>query len=341
VLAKAGLADPGRVRYFQDSQASDIKGGMAWAQLAAALNLAGEPGRARHAFSIARQRIDERDPHDYYGTPLRDRAALMAIAAEAGGPEGAAAIIGSVRDRLVARVDETTTQEQAWLVLAAHALGGGGAELDYSVDGEKKKAAKDPVVINPEGPAIAHGLKVKNEGGQPIWVQVTARGVPKDPLPEASQGLEVMRQFFTLRGEDADLSKVRQNDRLVVSIEGRNLEGGYHEVALLDLLPAGFEVESVINDDTVKAFPFLDKLSPTRMTEARDDRFFAAFELGYKPFRAWWEEQSKNGNRFHLAYIVRAVTPGQFTLPAVNASDMYAPRIYARTSMGSVGITPR
>ena len=89
VLAKAGLADPGRVRYFQDTKAGEIKGGLAWAQLAAALNQVGEPGRARLAFALARQHIDERDPNDYYGSPLRDRAALLALAAEAGGREGA------------------------------------------------------------------------------------------------------------------------------------------------------------------------------------------------------------------------------------------------------------
>ena len=41
------------------------------------------------------------------------------------------------------------------------------------------------------------------------------------------------------------------------------------------------------------------------------------------------------------AYIVRAVTPGTFALPAVHVSDMYAPRVYARSAMGSVTIAPR
>ena len=44
---------------------------------------------------------------------------------------------------------------------------------------------------------------------------------------------------------------------------------------------------------------------------------------------------------FHVAYIVRAVTPGSFALPAVNVSDMYAPRVYARSGMGRVAIAPR
>src|SRR3569623_1059192 len=88
VLAKAGQADAGRVRYFQDAKGGDIVGGLAWTQLAAALNQVGAPGRARRAFSIARPRLDQRDTSDYYGTALRDRAALLALAQEAAGRDG-------------------------------------------------------------------------------------------------------------------------------------------------------------------------------------------------------------------------------------------------------------
>jgi hypothetical protein len=340
VLAKAGLADAGRVRYFQDAKAGEIKGGLAWAQLAAALNQAGEPGRARLAFALAQSHLDERDSHDYYGTPLRDHAALLALASEAGGREGVAAVIGAVRNRLVAHVEETTTQEKAWLVLAAHALGGSG-ELAYSVDGDKRTAKTDPAVINPDAAQVARGVKVKNEAANALWLQVTARGVPKEPQPAASSGLSITRNYYTLDGREADLATVRQNDRVVVSLAGRNVDGNYHEVALLDLLPAGFEIESVVNDETVKSFPFLPKITPTRISEARDDRFFAAFDLGRRLYRSWWDEDKDYYNSFHVAYVARAVTPGSFALPAVNVSDMYAPRIYARSDMGRVTIAPR
>ena len=216
-----------------------------------------------------------------------------------------------------------------------------GGELAYSVDGEKRKAATEPVVLNPDQATVARGMRVTNDGERPVWLQVTARGVPLDPLPAASEGLSVRRQFLTLTGEPANLGRLRQNERVIVSIDGRNLEGGYHEVALLDLLPAGFEIETVLTEDTVKSFPFLAKLSDTRMTEARDDRFFASFNLGRRTYRSWWDSDDNYTNSFHVAYIVRAVTPGSFVLPAVNVSDMYAPRFYARSGMGRVAIAPR
>jgi uncharacterized protein YfaS (alpha-2-macroglobulin family) len=340
VLAKSGFADPGRLRYFQDTKAAEMKGGLAWAQLAAALNQVGEPGRARVAFATARQRIDQRDPEDYYGSPLRNRAALLALAVEAGGREALGEVVTLVGERLTAQIGVTTTQEQAWLVMAARAMSAGG-ELAYSVDGQSSKATSEPVVLNPDQNAIARGVRVRNDGERPIWMQVTARGVPVDPQPAASAGLSVERKFLTLAGEPANLARLRQNDRVIVSLSGRNLEGGYHEVALLDLLPAGFEIESVLNEETVKSFPFLSTVSETRIAEARDDRFFAAFNLGNRPYQTWWDSSPKYANSYHVAYIVRAVTPGTFALPAVNVSDMYAPRVYARSGMGRVTIAPR
>jgi len=90
----------------------------------------------------------------------------------------------------------------------------------------------------------------------------------------------------------------------------------------------------------VKSFSFLSELSETRIAEARDDRFFASISLGTRPYRTWWDSSPKHGNSYHVAYIVRAVTPGTFALPAANISDMYAPRVFGRTAMGSVTIAP-
>ncbi|MBM3648648.1 MAG: alpha-2-macroglobulin family protein, partial [Alphaproteobacteria bacterium] len=344
VLAKAGLADPGRIRYFQDNDGSKISDGLAWAQLAAALNHVAEPGRARLAFAKAREMADTVDPKDYYGSRLRNQAALLALAAEAGGREGLQQIASVVGTRLTARSEYTTTQEQAWLVMAAHAMAAGAGELIYALDGEQKKATRDPVVINPDRTAIQRGVRLKNDGDGPVWMQVTARGVPNEPLPAATNGISVQRDFLTLDGRPANLRAVRQNERLIVSISGRNIDGGHHEVALLDLLPAGFEIETVLTEEKAKPFGFLGKLTDTRIAEARDDRYFASFNLGRRTYRSWWDSDDdvrRAIGSYHVAYIVRAVTPGSFALPATNVSDMYAPRIHGRTAMGRVDISPR
>ncbi len=71
--------------------------------------------------------------------------------------------------------------------MAAHAMSAGAGELAYSLDGEQKKATRDPVVINPDRAAIQRGVRLKNESDNPVWMQVTARGVPNEPQPAASR----------------------------------------------------------------------------------------------------------------------------------------------------------
>jgi uncharacterized protein YfaS (alpha-2-macroglobulin family) len=42
-----------------------------------------------------------------------------------------------------------------------------------------------------------------------------------------------------------------------------------------------------------------------------------------------------------LAYVVRAVTPGEFKYPALDVEDMYEPETNGRTAMGKLVVTPR
>ena len=66
-------------------------------------------------------------------------------------------------------------------------------------------------------------------------------------------------------------------------------------MALLDLLPAGFEIESVLTRRR-PSLPVPAAITETRIAEARDDRFFAALDLGRRPYRSWWDfdEDRKN-----------------------------------------------
>ena len=91
---------------------------------------------------------------------------------------------------------------------------------------------------------------------------------------------------------------------------------------LVDRLPAGFEVEnlnlgqSANRDDwTLGGHRVADALADPRLMhqEFRDDRYVAAVTLGQGPVDVF--------------YSVRVVTPGQYTLPATVAEDMYRPEL--------------
>ena len=144
-----------------------------------------------------------------------------------------------------------------------------------------------------------------------------------------ASGLTISKQLFTLKGATADPATLRQGDRVIVLITGRSGQARTTQLVIDDPLAAGFEVETVLSaaDAQDGPFRFLGKLSEADMQEARDDRFVASTEL---PGKA----------AFAFAYIARAVTPGDFLLPGVEARDMYRPSLSARTGARRTAIAP-
>ena len=121
VLAKAGEADIGQVRYFHDNRLSNEPSPLARAQIGAALAHLGDRARARNAFRMAEQALGYRNTGDWYQTPLRDLAGVIALAADAGETE----MVDRLRRRLerdAPDAGELMTQEQVQLLLAAHTL---------------------------------------------------------------------------------------------------------------------------------------------------------------------------------------------------------------------------
>jgi uncharacterized protein YfaS (alpha-2-macroglobulin family) len=136
---------------------------------------------------------------------------------------------------------------------------------------------------------------------------------------------------FRPDGSLADLTKVRQTDLLVVVIKGRRSDPARAARTLVvDLLPAGFEIATAtVSGQSAGNYPWLTKLSDTAYTEERDDRYIAALDL------------ADGAGEFTLAYVVRAVTPGEFKYPALVVEDMYEPETTGRTAIGTLGVQAR
>ncbi len=62
-------------------------------------------------------------------------------------------------------------------------------------------------------------------------------------------------------------------------------------------------------------------------TEFRDDRFAAAFD-----------RTNSDTAVFTVAYVVRAVSPGDYVLPQAEVEDMYRPDRFGRTGTGAVSV---
>jgi hypothetical protein len=227
--------------------------------------------------------------------------------------------------RAVAQRHRATTQEAAFMVAALSRyldhVGEQAAKASATVTGPRGEHAlrgAEAVRLAAGGPDAA--VTVHNTGDAPIHVHVTRRGVPAKPRTEpVREGMRVSRRIFTADGspiEDVTAHSFRSPDSYVVELTLRSQ--GLKNVALTDLLPAGFEIENPrLDPAALPGADFGTTLSPTHL-EVRDDRLVLAFD-----------DLPAGVQRFH--YIIRAVTPGTYTRPALQAECMYDPAVRAAT----------
>jgi uncharacterized protein YfaS (alpha-2-macroglobulin family) len=332
VLAREGVADVAALRYFHDNVLPKHHTALSEAQLGAALSFAGDTQRSNHALDLARRSIGGRwSRGDWYGSSIRDLAAYVVLWLEAKKPVDPILPLAERLARDAAERRWLSTQEQSWLLMAAHALGGQQKPLELKGNGIAVDVTKDPLNVTPTLDQVMRGFSIANAGQGPVFTKVSTQGVPKAPLPAASEGFNVVRTIHALDGKTADLAQVKQNDRLVVVLEGGVLTKLKHQALIVDLLPAGFEIEKsqLKGGGAEPGMKWLGDLTQAKHIEYRDDRFAAAADLG------------EGDREFRFAYMVRAITPGSFTLPATIIEDMYQPIYRARETTGKVTIAAR
>lgn len=345
LLARAGALNPSELRYFADTRVAGMTNAFALGLLGAALNDIGDRARAAPAFAKARDialeaTADKYTTDSHYGSLLRDVSGLTAVAARAQQASFVPSLVSRVQG-FDPRLNWTTTQEKAWMLLAANEVEASTPPVNVAVTGASTPQTGKVLRFSPSLSEVATGISIKNNGQKDAWRIVSAEGIPSAPLPPESNGVTVNKMILTMSGQRADLSTVKQNDRFIVHLFGEMGDNRARLMALLDLLPSGFEIEGVVQrkEDGSTIYPFLPVLAVANIAEARDDRFVATFDIGsnYQPTSA--EDIAKQRKpTFHFAYIVRATVPGSYTVPAAVVEDMYKPDIRARTGMGPMTI---
>ncbi len=350
VLARAGVVDPGALRYVHDTYLNRLPAPLARAQVGAALAMVGDQARARSAFKAAltptvllsaagpdgddAARPREGDP---YASALRNDAATVALMAEAG--------IGEVLPRARALADarfaesHLSTQEQAWLMRAAAALSARQGPLSVEVSGATvlQPTGGGRALLRPSLAQAGAGIDVRNTGDGIVSVTVTGDGIPTTAPPAIESGLAISRAFYDLEGRRVDPLSVNQSDLLVGLISGevidpRTLGGNErHHALVVDPLPAGLVLENaaVGGGRSTAGLDWLPNLTPVDHAEMRDDRFMASIPV------------TRERPVFSIAYMARAVTPGVFTMPGVFVESMYQPALRARAATGQMIIAPR
>ena len=332
VLARAGRADLSDLRYFHDALLDETPSPLARAHIGAALAMMGDRARANSAFKKAAAAYGWQNRGDYYQTSLRDTAGVLALAVEAGQTDKTEAFT----EQFIAAMKEPKsmhTQEKAYTLLAAQALLRNGGPVALSVNDKSLEGLSPAPSFSPAISEVVNGVTYRNDGEGQIFRSLTISGAPLTAPPATNQGFTLTKRVATRDGRPADLSAARQNDRFVIVISGTAADQRLHPAVIADLLPAGFEIETILNpedsdgrdNDNKGPYSWIGELSYPRVAEARDDRFVAAVDV-------------RGRKRFTLAYVVRAITPGEFVMPGAVIEDMYRPGEFARTDVTRVSI---
>jgi uncharacterized protein YfaS (alpha-2-macroglobulin family) len=330
VLSRNKKASVGDLRYYADTQIEAFTSPMAVAHLAASLALYGDQQRSERAFGAALALAQGTSEVDYYrsdyGSKLRDGAAMLALAAESNPmPSTVPAMVSYVAAER-AKLRWTSTQDEAWMLLAARALSAGNSGIELAINGAAHQGAWSARVSGEE--LTAQPIAIVNNGKDALEAVVTASAIPAQPLPAGGDGIAIERTYFRLDGSEANVSEVKQNERFVAVLKVTQLNDWGSRIVVNDLLPAGFQIDNpgLVSSATLGNFAWL---APTEAghLEFRDDRFIAAFNR---------EQGATSG--FTVAYVVRAVTPGTYAHPAATVEDMYRPQFSARTASGLMAV---
>ncbi len=329
VLARNGAAPIGDLRYLADTKLNNLATPIAKSQLAAALALVGDKARAERVYSAALDSLAPKPALEFgrvdYGSALRDAAALVSLASEGNAPK--ATLTQAVARVEVARglTPYTSTQENAWLVLAARALAKETMSLDLNGSAVKAALFRSYKADEMAGKPI----KITNTGDAPVQAVVSVSGAPITPEPAASNGFKIERNYFTLDGKPVDISKARQNDRFAVVLKITEPKPEYGHIMVSDYLPAGLEIDNphLVSSGDTGTLDWIEDGEEPEHTEFRDDRFTAAIDRA-----------ADAKSVFTVAYVVRAVSPGKYVLPQAYVEDMYNPSRYGRSGTGSVEV---
>jgi alpha-2-macroglobulin len=333
VLARNGAAPIGDLRYIADAKLDALTTPIAKAQIAAALAMAGDRTRAERVYAAALDALAPASKPDLagredYGSTLRDAAALAALASEGGAQRATVQAAVQRVESARATLRPTSTQEDAWLLLAASALAKDGGKVSLDVGGTAMQRALYRTIKSGD---VKEPLRITNTGEDQVQAVVTVTGAPTTPEPATEKGFEIERKAYTLTGDPIDTKEVKQNTRMVVVLKITESQPQFGRVVLADYLPAGFEIDNphlVSSGDTGTLDWISDAAEPVN-TEFRDDRFTAAFE-----------RKADDAPVFTVAYVVRAVAPGKYVRPQAVVEDMYRPERYGRTATENVEVTP-
>ncbi|MGA9117744.1 MAG: alpha-2-macroglobulin [Bacteroidota bacterium] len=223
-----------------------------------------------------------------------------------------------------------STQDDAFTLLAfgkaarmaaatkiAGSVSAGGKVFAY-------KGGSQRFTVNPFGGSVT----IATQGEGRAYYSIVTEGIRTDgKINLEDRNLQVRREFLDRAGNPVSISSVKQNDLIIVRIRLLSSVDLLENIAISDLLPAGFEIENP-RLTTMTSYTFVKDASAPEYMDIRDDRIniFTSFHPGGAKQQLFY-------------YALRAVSPGRFAYAPIVAEAMYNGEYHSVSGGGSVAVT--
>ena len=134
------------------------------------------------------------------------------------------------------------TQEQVQLLLAANALLQRAGPVNVALNGQMGAGRS----VMADTARLATGLAFRNDGRGPVWRSVLLSGTPREAPGAIQAGFTIDKRAYRMDGAPLDPNSIRQGDRVIIVVSGKPEGARLYPTVVVDLLPAGLEIETVL-----------------------------------------------------------------------------------------------
>ncbi|NII55493.1 alpha-2-macroglobulin [Luteibacter sp. SG786] len=355
-------------RRLQEAYPKEWKNDLAAAWLAASYKLMHQDKLAADLMAgprklLTRAPADEAYVYsDYYDAPIRDASVLYLLAKHF--PEEARALPPQTVENLVRPLGKGhyNTLSSGMIVLALDAWAKeGGDPAKLSIGAVAANGTVTPIgapkgaILDAHWTAGTQRLRLVNDADTTAWYGVAQTGFDRKPSTDVRKdGLEITRTYTTLDGKSVDT--VNTGDEVNVHVRIRaTKDDGVADVAIVDLLPGGFEpvldtapVEAAAPEAAAADESSSEESSEegeTEGSESQDDTPAWRSPVGlpestWKPEYADVREDrvvvygyaSRDVQEF--VYRIKATNAGRFVVPPALAQSLYDRTVQARAPGG-------
>lgn len=220
-----------------------------------------------------------------------------------------------------------STQDNAFTLLAfgkaARRAGSGKFDGTITIAGKAQRYSGGNQKY--DIPVVEGKITFALNGEGEVYYSLITEGIRRDGrIRIEDKNLRVRREFFNRFGTPVNLESIKQNSLVIVRITAATDVDRLDNVAIVDLLPAGFEIENPRLIESTQ-YGFIKNASAPDHVDIRDDRinYYTNF----------------NGTRQRIFYyLVRAVTKGEFQYAPIAAEAMYDASYYSASGRGVVKV---